>query len=149
MHSRCNKQHEMSMHMMLCSSFSASNTRGVTVVTHHMCGQHARPASSVSASTTSTSTTSTASTRRFPSRSWWAWCTFSIWFLCLVVMAITCGWLMWTYKWKLVVSVGGIQLVIGVLSYSPLGRGFLWSGAKLAVRAGLPHGELKLLPICA
>jgi hypothetical protein len=27
---RCNKQHEMSMHMMLCSSFSASNTRGVT-----------------------------------------------------------------------------------------------------------------------
>jgi hypothetical protein len=30
MHSRCNKQHDMSMHMMLCSSFSASNTRGVT-----------------------------------------------------------------------------------------------------------------------
>jgi hypothetical protein len=28
MHSRCEKQHEMSMHMMLCSSFSASNTRG-------------------------------------------------------------------------------------------------------------------------
>jgi hypothetical protein len=31
MHSRCDKQYEMSMHMMLCSSFSASNTRGVTV----------------------------------------------------------------------------------------------------------------------
>jgi hypothetical protein len=30
MHSRCDKQYEMSMHMMLCSSFSASNTRGVT-----------------------------------------------------------------------------------------------------------------------
>jgi hypothetical protein len=30
MHSRCDKQHEMSMHMMLCSGFSASNTRGVT-----------------------------------------------------------------------------------------------------------------------
>jgi hypothetical protein len=29
MHPRCNKQHEMSMHMMLCSGFSASNTRGV------------------------------------------------------------------------------------------------------------------------
>ena len=32
MHSRCDKQHEMSMHMMLCSSFSVSNTRGVTDV---------------------------------------------------------------------------------------------------------------------
>jgi hypothetical protein len=31
MHSRCNKQHEMSMHMMLWSSFSASNTWGVKV----------------------------------------------------------------------------------------------------------------------
>jgi hypothetical protein len=30
MHSRCNKQNEMSMHMMPCSSFSVSNTRGVT-----------------------------------------------------------------------------------------------------------------------
>jgi hypothetical protein len=30
MHSRCDKQNEMSMHMMSCSSFSASNTRGVT-----------------------------------------------------------------------------------------------------------------------
>jgi hypothetical protein len=30
MHSRRNKQHEMSMHMMLCSSFSASNTRCIT-----------------------------------------------------------------------------------------------------------------------
>jgi hypothetical protein len=30
MHSKCDKQHEMSMHMMSCSSFSASNTRGVT-----------------------------------------------------------------------------------------------------------------------
>jgi hypothetical protein len=30
MHSRCDKQHEMSMHMMLCSSFSPSNTSGVT-----------------------------------------------------------------------------------------------------------------------
>jgi hypothetical protein len=28
--SRGNKQNEMSMHMMSCSSFSASNTRGVT-----------------------------------------------------------------------------------------------------------------------
>jgi hypothetical protein len=28
----CDKQNEMSMHMMSCSSFSASNTRGVTVV---------------------------------------------------------------------------------------------------------------------
>jgi hypothetical protein len=34
MHSRCNKQHEMSMHMMLCSSFSASNTKGVTLLMH-------------------------------------------------------------------------------------------------------------------
>jgi hypothetical protein len=33
MHSRRDKQYEMSMHMMLCSSFSASNTRGVTCVT--------------------------------------------------------------------------------------------------------------------
>jgi hypothetical protein len=31
MHSRCNKQNEMSMHMMPCSSFSASNTWGVTL----------------------------------------------------------------------------------------------------------------------
>jgi hypothetical protein len=30
MHSRCDKQNEMSMHMMTCSIFSASNTRGVT-----------------------------------------------------------------------------------------------------------------------
>jgi hypothetical protein len=30
MHSRCDKQNEMSMHMMSCSSFSSSNTRGVT-----------------------------------------------------------------------------------------------------------------------
>jgi hypothetical protein len=30
MHSRCDKQYEISMLMMLCSSFSASNTRGVT-----------------------------------------------------------------------------------------------------------------------
>jgi hypothetical protein len=30
MHPRCNKQHEMSMNMMLCLGFSASNTRGVT-----------------------------------------------------------------------------------------------------------------------
>jgi hypothetical protein len=32
MHSRCNEQNEMSMHMMSCSNFSASNTRGVIVV---------------------------------------------------------------------------------------------------------------------
>jgi hypothetical protein len=32
MHSRCDKQNEMSMHMMSCSSFSGSNTRGVTAV---------------------------------------------------------------------------------------------------------------------
>ena len=31
MHSRCDKQNEMSMHMMSCSNFSASNTRGVTL----------------------------------------------------------------------------------------------------------------------
>jgi hypothetical protein len=30
MHSRCDKQSEMSMHMMLCSKFSVSNTSGVT-----------------------------------------------------------------------------------------------------------------------
>jgi hypothetical protein len=29
MHSRCDKQNEISMHMMSCSSFSASNTIGV------------------------------------------------------------------------------------------------------------------------
>jgi hypothetical protein len=31
MHSRCDKQYEMSMRMISCSSFSVSNTRGVTV----------------------------------------------------------------------------------------------------------------------
>jgi hypothetical protein len=37
MHSRCDKQHEMSMHMMLCSSFSASKTRGVTNTSRLSC----------------------------------------------------------------------------------------------------------------
>jgi hypothetical protein len=35
MHSRCNKQNEMSMHMMSCSSFCTSNTRGVTTYSEH------------------------------------------------------------------------------------------------------------------
>jgi hypothetical protein len=32
MHSRCDKQIEMLVHMMSSSSFSASNTRGVTII---------------------------------------------------------------------------------------------------------------------